>query len=301
MKSAQTVTDGDNKLVIPPGLAKLGATRGFDPPEPHRLRFYLTGKPGCGKTTFVSSIDGALIIDPEDSSCMVPNPKAMRFTPHTGKELMDMVHELIRMKAGPSNPVKHIVFDTIEKAQTLIIPWLTDHHNETHPRSTPLLDIREYGTKGAGWGKINDMTLGIMHKLYLAGYGWTCCGHLQESTIEDPISKKPITKLEPLINPGIRGGLYRDAQYMAYLREAVVSSRVEKKVGTRTVKTSQKRPQYLLELTSPEGTSTMTTQIVKERLGSYMPDVLDVTGSDGWNIFSGAYDGAREKAVCSPK
>ena len=68
-------------LTIPGKFANLGVSQGFDPGPCVRRRFGLMGLPGNGKTTFLHSIPGCIILDFEDSGRSLPNPKASRFGP----------------------------------------------------------------------------------------------------------------------------------------------------------------------------------------------------------------------------
>jgi len=229
-------------------------------PPPERLRCYLLALPGAGKTTYAASIEGALHLDGEDSACFVSNPRNHRIAITNGKQLEDVIHLLTTKK---------------------------------------IADIREFGKDGAGWGRVNEYVTGLCRRVYAAGYGWTVCGHLKEEQRHDNASGNKITVLRPLINDGIKGSLVRDSQYMMRLRKDVRKEpTVRKTAGGQTIMDSESVTKFMMDLTSPQTGDTIT-QMVKDRLGEYLPPAIDVTGDDGYRAFANAYMEACEKAMSS--
>lgn len=254
-------------------------------PEPHRLRLYVLGLPGKGKTSFVMSMPDTLVIDPEDSACFVQNPKAHRIVPKSGEEFDQLINTLVRDKARI--PYKHIVIDTVERLVPFMIPYLTDRLNKT--LTSKVDDIRAFGKGGAGWGKLNEYVVDeVSRRLYVAGYGFTAVGHFAEVTVTGG-SGQPRTVLRPQINDGIRGPLLRESQYIVRIRSATVKTMVEQKGAKGTVmRVPQTSEKYIADLTSLDSDDTMT-QMVKARLRDLMPGTIDITGFDGYQKFANAY------------
>ena len=273
-------------------LAKYGITKGLELPPIEKLRLYIMSLPGAGKTNFISSFPDTLIIDPEATAEFVPNPVAHRITPDDGKQLNELINDLC--SDGPKT-FKHICVDTIEKMVQVSIPYLTDRHNAKMKPDKQLTDIREFGMKGAGWGKVNDYILGIFQRLVNAGFGWTICGHLSMVTYEE--HGKTQVRLEPLINPGIRGGLLRDSQYLMRVRKDTKNVLKASRPGgpkTKSVEESWTLQLQVLETSDP------TTLLLKNRLGHLLPAEINITNEKdhpvGHAKLKAAYDAAREKA-----
>lgn len=294
-----TASDKDHKIVVPSFLAKYRLAQGAEFPASARLRLYLQALPGAGKTTFASSIPNSIHIDPEDSARFVVGAKASRFVPRDGTELAALLDDLIARGAPACAPITHVSIDTIEKAVELLADHLTVKHNANF--KNPVEDIREFGKDGAGWGKINRVVVNYLQALYDAGFGWTVCGHLKEEVVDDPNSEKKLIQWRGLVNPGIRGGIYRDAQYVMRLRTMTATEKVvkESKALGKPLTSTQLVTKRVLELsTSPAGGT--LTQMLKNRLGDNMPETIDVTGASGWDVFAAAYQGACASALETP-
>ena len=139
---------------------------------------------------------------------------------------------------------------------------------------------------------MNSYTLALLRRLYNVGYGWTVLGHYKEVDITDPGSRDTVTVLRPLINEGIKGGITRDAQYVMRIRQEVTKEQVMKKTkGGMEIPDTRSVFSVKLALTSPMSKDTMT-MLVKDRLGQFLPEEVDITGDDGFGVWKGAYDAA---------
>jgi len=250
--------------------------------------------PGKGKTTFGSSIPGALHLDFEDSAGFVENPKAYRVAIKSPDQLLDVMKALTAQAGKPDNPIKHIVWDTVEESLGIVIPLVTKLHNAKVKNAVS--DIREFGKDGAGWGKINDWVQTALRDLYNVGYGWTVCGHLKEVNVIDPGTHNTITAYRPLINDGIKGGVTRLAQFIGQIYSEDYFEDIPKQTeGGFKLTEKVRKTRWYLDLTSPDTTEAMT-RYVKTRLGKYMAQRIDITGPNGWDQLAGAYNDARQKA-----
>lgn len=291
----QTLTKPDGTL-IPAKYAKFNVVRQWDPTDPQRLRIFLCGFPGEGKTNFVMSNPHAWVLDPEDSSRDVKNPKAARIYLPGGMSdylaLIDMLEE-DGLKGNP--PCKHLVFDTMDKFMDHVILYLTEQYNKTHDK--PLASITEYGQSGAGWFRIRDFIIKFLSRLYAAGYGWTAVGHLME--VKDPDTKKLRSKA--VLAPSLMSAMYREAQFLMHVirttesQPVVVGQDPIKTAGGRIlkkdrieIKTTQKVRLQLANLP----TSDKIERETKARYFESLPrDILLPLGG-GWDAFEQAYSKA---------
>lgn len=277
--------------VKPLSAFKVGSG-GHDLPDPIRLRNYILAMPGQGKTTFAASIPGAIHIDPEDTRRFVLKGRSRPFVPSSGEECADMFESLIADKA---RTYKHVVVDTIEKLVQILIPFVTDDYNRTH--ASKVLDIREKGTQGSGWGYVNEKVLNYMQRLYDAGYGWTVCGHLRTEMIGQGDDKRIV--VSPLVNEGIRGGLFRDAQYI--MRTSVVTTFTHEELQTESgIKMKGKligTRMGKLEVKTVDNPKNSTTQLLKDRLGQFLPDDVLFDDTNGYDRWSAAYVEACKAAI----
>lgn len=264
-------------------MSKVGdATPDF--PETLRLRLYVLSLPGNGKTTFVSSFPDSIHIDPEDTRRFVVGGRSRRFVPSSGAECSEFIESLIDDRA---KQFKHVIIDTIEKFVPLMIPYITDEYNRTH--KNPVMDIREMGSEGSGWGRINESVLNMLQRLYNAGYGWTVCGHLRREEVGFGDNLRVI--YSPLVNEGIRGGLLRDAQYV--MQPSLFTSPEYEKVISSDGRPMQGRlisvRRCRLEFKTLPDPKNLTTRILKDRLGQYMPESIVIGEKDGYDLFDAVY------------
>lgn len=293
---SQTLTSGGR--TIPAAYQKWNLRPGFHPPEPHRLRFFMLGMPGKGKTTYAASMDNTIFIDPEDTVGFCEQMKATPFIPKNGTELQEFIDFLISEGRAGRHAFKHVVFDTAEKVLQFIVPHISEVYSKKYNRKID--DIREFGEKGAGWGKVNGWFQDTLNDLYMAGYGWTCIGHQKEEVRnvrgEGGRMEEQIVYRSAL-NAGILSAVSRDAQFIGNIHRRTTPETRKKSVKlpngkeietTETVSVTK----YLLEMAVPENTDQPATALLKQRLEAYMPERIDITGYDGWDNFVAAYNAA---------
>lgn len=290
----QTLTTKDG-AVVPSFLSGFNVESGASPPPFHRLRIYLLGLPGSGKTTLSASMADTLYVDPEDSHRFVVGSRSMRCAPADGAQADALINKLCSMRScAPGNPLRHVVIDTAESFLSHMIPWMTTTYNAGRDPGKHIEDIREYGQKGAGWAKVNEQFLSYLRRLYAAGYGWTVVGHLKEIILTLPGGGSSVV-LRALVNDGIMGGLYRDAQFVGMIRPREIKEVITRKSAKGVeIKDFQRKRRYILEFSTPD-TADVATRLVKDRLGKYMPNEIDVT-DDGMAAVEAAYNSACTKA-----
>lgn len=295
MTTTQTLTTSDGTS-LSAKYQKWNISSAFRPPSVSRLRFFVLSMPGKGKTTFLLSKPRTVIIDPEDTASFGYNGKASYFCPKDGHELQAFLDFLVENANDPHRPFDHVAFDTGEKVLQFAIPYLTDELNAKYKKNID--DIREFGEGGAGWGRVNDWFQSSLNRLYMAGYGWTVNGHLKETDVKRKTATgwETATVYRSVLNPGVQACLYRDAQFIGFIRVAptTISEPQTVTVGGKTITTTRSRTEkrWFLDLTVPETTNEPASVLVKQRLQEFMPDTIDITGHNGHKAFEDAYAAA---------
>lgn len=292
----------DDGLMLPDGTPipdkyrKFGATRAWNPTDPQRLRLWLTGYPGTGKTSFAYSNPRAVVLDLEDSGRDVPFCKAVRIPILTTDLLVEVLRELIADGEAGKRWCDHVVIDTVDGFCDLLEPAITADYNTSHTRQVET--IFEAGQEGAGFAKFSTAVMSWITDLYTAGYGWTCIGHVRERGGKNP-GEQPYSS--PAIIPSLAGRLYREAQLMVNLYRTSTTERVEtgrmvpKKFGKNKgdpvpeVQTRQVQACFAeLGVTpSREGA------LIKARYLQFLPgEPLPLPYGGGWSTFCDAWTSA---------
>lgn len=260
-------------------------------PPFQRLRIWVQGYPGSGKTDYLASYPDAVHFDFEDTRCFALKGRSVRVVPTSAEDLLNWVQALV---ADQARKFKTVLFDTVESIPQLLIPYLTEKYNETHVRKTT--DIRESGSDGAGWSRINEHVASLMQILYQAGYGWVVAGHLRETEVVENGEKKIIAS--PLINEGIRGWLARQSQYTVTTALRTVS-RFDAPVQTPNPAMKlqgQLRTSRLVRMDLRAQSPTGTQRLLKDRLGDGMPDFIEYGLGEGYDKMKEVYEAACQKA-----
>lgn len=274
-------------------------TQGPNFPPPEKLRLFVYGLPGCGKTYLCASIPDSLHIDVEGEAGFVLQPQAKCIVPDSGKDYEEILESLIQ--DGPSKSGFNFVsIDSIDMVVQMMIPWATEKHNDAQRNKRPpgrqIEDMREYGQGGAGWGKINDSVVGPLHRLRIAGYGLCITGHAKEEEITVQSPSGPSTKivLRPSVNPGVRNTLYRYSQFCGKVRYSTKKKmRTRKTSSGKEVSDLVSERHYEIDLSASSNSVGMDA-IVKARLVPFMAEdtgsiIVDITGPLGWEQFSSRY------------
>lgn len=266
---------------ISPAYERLGVRRGWEPTDVQRLRYWVTGAPGHGKTHFVMSNSQALVIDPEDSSRDVARPRAAVATITNAQEGLAVIRKLV--EDGPeSSGFKHIVFDTIDKFVWLLIRQMTDEWNATHDTQCELITSLP---KGKGWGMLADRVFDLLNDIYMAGYGWTVVGH----TIEKEDGEGGF-RMRPVLQASIMGPIYREAQMMLAISQDLHHERV-KSDTTKKGYEKRLRPVVTLDIADIDQEST-TGRDLKARYLNCLPDHLVIPPYGGWSAWRKVYERA---------
>lgn len=296
----------DTPIVIPPQYARLGAVRGHDPTPVQRLRIWVTGLSGHGKTTFVMNNPKALVLDFEDSARDVVAQKAARET------IRDWDHfeqhfDMLRADRAPAPgepPVhfQHVAFDTFDGFMKLCIRKLSDDYKvDNFLKGVPgVIDGR------AAWAELSEFLLGVLARLFEAGYGWTVVGASFEKEIEIDGSKRLMT--QSTLPPSTLQPLYRATQLMGHIVATETMDQIptgkKKKVNTKdgpkTIQETvpQRTRKVRMEL-EPGKADSMRGPIrdVKGRYLEFLPPEIDLPLRNPFRAFAGIWHNCIQQAV----
>ncbi len=293
----QELFDGKGRSIPSRYQKAPGRDVDFDPPSPHRLRLFIVGSVGDGKSTFCASIPRALILDIENKYTAIP---------HRGKDTMirhcQTVEDYLKLldlaiqdgQAG--NPYfKMIVIDPIDGFVRLIRDSLTVGFREANllkagnPR-----DIASFGQEGAGWDEINRAVTMVLFRIYQAGYGYTAISHVLPSW-KKMEGGHSVQRWEHVLNAGIYKYLYVDCEFTLTLgseehTEQVATGRVLK-VGNRRIKERQEetRQFYCLSVDSANPRVPVRAHVP---MGD---EPIEIPEGRGWPCFCKSYLEAVER------
>jgi len=298
----QVVTTRDGGDEIPSKYAKLGVKIGWDPTPANRLRLWVTGIAGHGKSTFAYGNDDAIVFDTEDTGGDIITAKARRIHHTSMDAYLKVIDMLVEDGKKGTPPCKHVVFDTFDKFIELAIDHLTDEHNKGNTRN-PVDSILEYGQQGAGWARLREFVGSILGDLYGAGYGWTVVGHVQ--TKKSFVDGKVRWETRPVMAPSITAVVFRESQIMAHVTRIMRTKRIETGIKTIKMKSGKTREQtqvenrpvpdvYLELLPNPDGSG--INDNVKARYMEYLPQRVKLPADGGWSAFVESYEEAIEAA-----
>jgi len=291
---AQTLSTKDVEK-IPAAYLDMGVQRKFNPTSAQKLRLWITGMPGHGKTNFAMSNNKAIAVDFDDTAgdVVIANDKRAA---HLSCSSIPMFHKLVAqlgIDSGPKAPFKHVIIDTLDKYRDMLIEHMTTVYNETHTKKVP--SILSSGYEGAGWDAVNKELMRPLDEIYRAGYGWTILGHskIEKETLPSGLI---VHHTIAAINPGIKVAVYREAQVMGYLN---MTTHKETKIQGVKLLRGKEVPNKV-EQTVAEVTLDITgggqRAEVKSRYIEYMPSVIRLPAGEGWAAFEKAYVTAVEAA-----
>lgn len=308
--NVQTLEVPGSNIEIPSRYANSGVHQGWDPTPVQRLRLWITGFPGEGKTNFLMSNPEALVFDFEDSARDVVKPKAHVVHITSIDQFLKIHKMLISDGQSDSRVWSHVGFDTIDRLRDMADKWLAVNHPEairwnTEYEKRPLeafVDYKEFGRNG--YVRLSDWLLNKLNELYAVGYGCSVSGHIKTVT---PIDAPSFTR--PVLSDSIIGPLYRWAQFEGHCimdtseeevptgktkRVVIGKGRTREKPITRKVKSTRVYLQVNpMGGATPEGQPTRET---KARYIEYLPDEILLPLHGGHQAFSDAYYAAIAKA-----
>lgn len=271
---------------IPSDYAALGVETGYKPKQPNQLRFYIIGPSGGGKTSFVSSIPRALILDFEDGAWGVPNPRASRIVCKSA-EKFDLLHKkLIEDAKNNRRPFDFIVFDTIDQFIEIMGVKLAVEYE--------VQDITDYGAKGAGWSLLRNACWDRISALERVGYSWIVLGHITEKTIT--VSNKEKTVTRPVLFDSFSKQIQRNSEMFMMISPVEEMVQQYREVQGRKIATKlEPTIRYYMEATTSAGFATTQTKVrgvPNMSMRIQLPDTFSASPQYGWDVFCLEYNNA---------
>ncbi len=289
-KQPETAQGADNIVSeqgrIRSDYACLGVRSGYTPPDADRLRMFLIGPPGGGKTTFVASMPRTLILDYEDGAWGVPRSRAHRIVVREPQQQQKILDKLVADSRSPNRPYDRVVFDTVDQWVELNNTDLAEQYSNN---SRTIRDItQDYGTKGAGYNLLRKYSWSQLERLEKAGYSWVCVGHMSEKTLS--INDKDVTVLRPVLYSSFAQVLVRNCELFGGIHAENETEPVYKEVRGKTIKAGEQSVirvyldvqssgcQLSRQESKTRGVPTMSRKI-------HLPDPMKPDAPLGWDEF----------------
>lgn len=182
---------------------QLNPTTEYAPPPLCQANWYITGKPGSGKTSLVASIPRSLIIDFEGGATMIENCIAERITLPVKNPRDTLVNILVELRADAERGKRRfdqVSIDSLDRwFSTECDHFLQQRNAPLPPRARVELfaDLPDAETAyGKAVGKVYGRMEAVLSLLTELRYGWIIIGHLMyQEVIKDGksvIVPKPI-------------------------------------------------------------------------------------------------------------
>ena len=284
-ESGQVLTVGGTEgAVIHPDLIRMGAVREYQPAPPGRLRLFLTGKVGVGKTRFVTSKPRNVVFDFERAASYNPNPQAYVFPCAMGHDKFTEFYEKLVGLGPDKSGVDGVTFDTADA-------WLDFEEQalceELTTKDRIVTNIGEYGQKGAGWSRLYKRLRTRLRRLEDAGFGWIVTGHVREQSITRPDGSE-VTVVRASVPPGLVSMLFSYADIIGNIAR---ERRSEKRVKMVTLPNGR-------VVERPDGVVTTEKYVLRTASGirletkyrvPKLPSVIELSEFDGYGDFARVY------------
>jgi hypothetical protein len=186
-------------------------------PESGRLRLFLQGDVGSGKTFFGASWPRVALLDFENKTSAVRRwgEGSMAFHFKTGKEYLDLIDELVADGQAGKCPFDMVVFDTVLGFRALVREHLTNWYRGKGLLKDDAWDITDYKGEGAGWSILNGAVADAFERLYhQGGLGWMAFAHITLKWRK--VKGKEVSSWESVLNPGILEYVHDQCEFCAY-------------------------------------------------------------------------------------
>lgn len=288
MDSMKSVTTGRS---IPKPFAGIAGLRtGFNPSSCSQSRIVVTGMPGAGKSTFLNSFPGLLMLDPERGGDTVADPQALRYTPPPETALVDLPAAYLNMVE------RALALSVKDKSITMIgidtIDEYIDIHLDAFCAQHGIQDPMEGNVNG--YAVVRKQIFGMLDTVHRAGLGWAIIAHTVTKTVKSGGIDKEVTRLA--VSDSFRAAIFKKCEHMLFIEhgtEQTVTPVKAKVVKGRTIpqkdKVESKRVRVLK--TRPGGLFLGgDAQDVKVRVP--LPDRIVLPEKGGHQVFEKAFDEA---------
>lgn len=289
--TTQQITNVVSKkpVKLPAALTgKMNVSSEFSPPDVDSMRIIVTGRPGCGKSSFVASNPRVLLFDLEKGAGTVIDPQCTRAelrleSKSAADDIMSAVDGFIsayKTDAALRESIKSIAFDSFDRLVELFLRDLCLKHG--------LEDAGEYkGGHGRGYFKVRDEIFGMLERIQRAGLGWILISHLTPKEVEGR------TLATLAVSKSFRDNLVRSRDMM--FRMECTQRKVKQKTKSGLeIEVASKNPndrQYVL-LTD---TSSSADDFDSPKSCLPIESGLVIPAVGGWQTFRDAYAKAVER------
>jgi len=286
-----------NSAPISADYAALGVTSGYCPPSAKKVRLYLLGPSGGGKSSFIAGQARTLILDFDDGANSVPNGLAHRIHINSIDKLEVVITKLEADAKAGKPQYDRVVWDTFDWYLDLLNPYLAVKHSDA-AKGIILEDITDYGSKGAGWSILRVAAWNYVLRVEHAGYGWTCVSHLTEKTITENYKEK--TVIRPVLSASIHQQIGRSCHIVANIYPMIVREQQTRLVGGKQVPCEFKELiKYFMVFQNTENFSSMNggkARGIPPLQGKILlPDPYSDSVTSGWDTFEKIYSEAVER------
>lgn len=273
---------------IPDKYSKLGIVTGYRPVPAHLLRMWVLGPRGQGKTSFVAGIARNLVLDFDEGAWGVPYPRAHRVYIKDAEHLHKVVDMLVADAKEGKRIYDRVTFDTVDQVLDILSRELAK--NMTNFEGD---DITQWGQKGAGWMRLKNAVWAEIRKLEIAGYAWTCVGHVTEKTVT--INRQERTVVRPVLFDTLSKLIGRNCDVVATIYAKSETEQIFREVQGRKVSGgSRDITKIYFDATTisneRNGGTGKIRGIPMTRAKVELPDPM--TKEHGWDKFVALYDNA---------
>lgn len=271
---------------LPDKYAKLTQKKGLPPTG--RLRLFLQGKVGSGKSTFACSFPGAAILDFENKTSAVRNwgKGSQPFHFRTQGEYDKLIDELVADGYAGKRCFDMVVFDTVLAYRDMRRRAMTELYKKQNKLKGPG-DITDYKSEGAGWSLLNMAVNSTFDRLAQAGYGWIALAHIVPKWRD--VGGESRCSWESVLNAGVLDYLHTQCEFCAFFakdRKEVLTQGRDRIVSGKTfpgqpIKTIVET--YQLTFLPPD-----PRLAVREHV-PLAGKSIDIPEGEGYNAFDRAY------------
>ena len=190
--------------------------------EPQQISRNLKGKmgliygsPGCGKTTFASKFEKALICAFEMGTNALHNVYVQPIK--TWSDWKQVVNQLVR-KPELQEKYNNIIIDTCDEAYKLCERWLCSQYN--------VESIKDVAGYGAGYKMLDDNFMTTFRDLSYAGYGLLFISHETEKTYTNDKGEE-YNKIIPALPNRPFNLINKMVDIIGYIREVPIQNNDE--------------------------------------------------------------------------
>ena len=279
---------------VPSEYASLGVQTGYAPTPVNKLRMFIVGPSGEGKTTFLSGIPRTLILDFERGANGIPYGRAHRLFVSDPVQLRSLVDRLVKDARNPNRPYDRIGIDTIDQMVEFMNPVAAAAQREKSRWTGS--DITEYGDGGAGWAKLRNSCWSIIQELEKAGYTWTVLGHITEKNIK--VNRQDRTVPRPVLFDSFARLVGRNCEVFAAIYSLVETEKTVMKFQGKSIPGPDKEVIHVYMDVTTINSEKNTGQGKLRNVPTMTTKMLlpyPMTGEYGWDVFAAEYESAVEK------